>query len=393
MDIESFQDSPVGSLTPARGHDNYLDRDYDHVAFVPNPLPAKLELASATYKLASEAERAIGRLDAGVHRLPDPSLLVRPALRREAVATSALEGTYSTLEDVLQADFIDSSHQSAEVREIYNYVRASELAFERIKERPISLNLIAPLQKIIVTGTRGDGWDAGRLRESTVYIGERHLGIEASRFVPPPPGDVLKDGVSDWEKWINADDDIPLLVKAALGHYQFETLHPFSDGNGRLGRLIVALQLVDAGALRYPILNLSSWLEARKQAYKDALLAVSRTGDFDQWIQFFCTAVRAQADDACQRIDELQQIRQEFIETVRKSRAKGVILEIVEDLIGYPVITATSAAQLHGVTYPPANAALKKLEALGIVKERTGGNYGRVYGCERVMRVVDRPSR
>lgn len=353
---------------------------------------ATVPLEERTYKLVSEADRAIGRLDAGVHRLPDPALLVRPALRREAVATSALEGTYSTLEAVLEGDYLETNRRSAAVAEILNYVEASELAFAVINERPLSVGLLSDLQKIIVKGTPGEGPDSGRLRDGQVYIGERSLGIEASRFVPSPPGDQLEAGVREWERWINAADDIPLLVKAAVGHYQFETLHPYSDGNGRLGRLIVSLQLVMAGALRYPILNLSSWLEPRKEEYKDALLAVSRTGNLDEWIQFFCQAVAAQADDACRRIDELQQVRLEFLELVRKDRARGVVLEIVEDLIGYPVLTASQAASLHQVTYPPANSALKRLERLGIVRELTGRTYGRVYACERVMKIVDRPS-
>src|SRR2546423_736869 len=185
------------------------------------------------HKLAHKASMSVGRLDFAVKRLPDPGLLVRPALRREAQSTSALEGTYATLEEVLEADYVDEANRRAEVREVLNYVRAAELALDLIQTKPICLNVIAPLQATLVEGTRGDGWDKGRLRESNVYIGERSKGIEASRFVPPPHGDLLVQGMSDWEKWIHADDDYPLLVKIAMAHYQFETLHPFSDGNVR----------------------------------------------------------------------------------------------------------------------------------------------------------------
>jgi Fic family protein len=251
--------------------------------------------------------------------------------------------------------------------------------------------LIAELQAIIVRGTRGDSFDSGQLRGGQVYIGERALGIERSRFVPPPSGDDLREGVSDWEKWINSDDHTPLLVKAALGHYQFETLHPFSDGNGRLGRLIVTLQLVYAGALQYPVLNLSPWFEPRKERYKDLLLAVSQRGQYDEWLQFFFSAISAQADDAVSRIDELMAVRAEFLDRLRANKAKGVVLEIVEDLIGYPVITPSQAAALHQVTYPPAARAIDRLVQLGILREVTGRSYGRVFACERVMRIVERP--
>lgn len=392
MDVTLFSASPVGQLRPITGHDSYLDRRYDHFAFVPTALPATVPLEPLTIKLMGEAERAVGRLDAAASRLPNPALLVRPALYREAVSTSALEGTYAPFHEVLEADYIEERKRSAEVKEVLNYVDAAERGLELIQARPICLNLIAELQAIIVKGTRGDGFDAGQLRAGQVYIGERKLGIERSRFVPPPAGDVLRDGVSDWEKWINADSHTPLLVKAALGHYQFETLHPFSDGNGRLGRLIVTLQLVDAAAMKYPVLNLSPWFEPRKDQYKDLLLAVSQTGHYDAWLQFFFTAVCAQADDAVGRIDDLMSVRAEFLDLLRTDGAKGVVLEIVEDLIGYPVITPSQAASLHQVTYPPAAKAIERLQRLGILKEITGRTYGRVFACERVMRIVDRPA-
>lgn len=390
VDVTKFSSTAVGVLQRICGHDSYLQRDYDHFAFVPAPLPSALALDLPTVKLMAEAERAVGRLDAAVARLPNPALLVRPALYREAVSTSALEGTYAPFLEVLEADYIDERKRSAEVQEVLNYVNAAERGLGLIGDMPICLRLIAELQAIIVRGTRGDSWDAGRLRSGQVYIGEQRLGIERSRFVPPPHT-VLEEGVSEWEKWINAADDVPLLVKAALAHYQFETLHPFSDGNGRLGRLIVTLQLVQAGAMKYPVLNLSPWFEPRKDQYKDLLLAVSQTGDFDGWLQFFLTAVAAQADDAVTRIDELMEARADFLDLLRADKAKGVVLEIVDDLLGYPIITPTQAAQLHDVTYPPAAKAIERLERMGIVKEITGRSYGRVFACERVMRIVDRP--
>ena len=285
MDVSKFSSSPVGELQRIQGHDSYLDQDYDHFAFVPAPLPATVPLRPPTIKLMAEAERAVGRLDAAASRLTNPALLVRPALYREAVSTSALEGTYAPFLEVLEADYIEERKRSAEVQEVLNYVEAAERGLALIGEIPICLRLISELQALIVRGTRGDSWDAGRLRSGQVYIGERQLGIERARFVPPPHN-LLEGGVSDWERWFNADDDIPLLVRAALGHYQFEALHPFSDGNGRLGRLIVTLQLVQAGAVHYPVLNLSPWFEPRKDQYKDLLLAVSQTGDHDDWLQF-----------------------------------------------------------------------------------------------------------
>lgn len=389
MDIDAFRQSPVGRLVPITGHDTMLDRPYSHFAFVPTPLPATVALSQGTYKAVSEADRAIGRLDAAAAHLPNPALLVRPTLYREAVSTSALEGTYAPLASVLEADYVDEGQQSYEVREVLNYVRAAQRGLALIHEKPICLTVIAELQRVLVRNTRGDSYDAGDLRQRQVYIGERHNGIERSRFVPPPNGDALVNGVSDWEKWLHADDDIPLLVKAALGHYQFETLHPFSDGNGRLGRLIVVLQLIEAEALAQPILNLSPWLEPRKDQYKDLLLSTSLTGDFDPWVEFFAQAVLDQAQDAVKRITRLNEIRDSMLDRLKADKAKGVVLEIAQDLIGYPIITPTQAASMHHVTYPPANEAIKRLESLGFLKELTGRTYGRTYACEPVLGALD----
>lgn len=392
MDLARFGRSTVGQLVPIVGYDNFLKREYKHAAFVPAPLPGTVPLAQGTNKLLSEADRALGRLDSAADRLPNPNLLVRPTLYREAVSTSALEGTYAPLLEVLEADYVDERRQSQEVREVLNYVRAAHRGLDLIQQKPICLTVIAELQKVLVRGTRGDFADAGGLRGSQVYIGERSRGIEAARFVPPPAGEVLTTGISDWEKWINAEDDVPLLVKAALGHYQFETLHPFSDGNGRLGRLIIVLQLIAEQALRYPILNLSPYFEPRKDVYKDLLLETSATGDFEPWVRFFADAVIAQAMDAEARISRIVDVRHQMLTDLRAEKARGVVLDIVEDLIGYPVITVSQAAKLHGVTFPPANSAIEKLVRLGYLTEMTGRGYGRVFACPAVMDAVEDPN-
>jgi Fic family protein len=394
VQVEDFEKSPVGRLVPISGHDAYLGRDYEHFAFVPAPLPSTVNLSLATHKLAYQASMSVGRLDFAVKRLPDPGLLVRPALRREARSTSALEGTYATLEEVLEADYVEEANRSAEVREVLNYVRAAEQALKLVQSKPICLNVIAQLQAILVDKTRGDSWDKGRLRESNVYIGERSKGIEASRFVPPPFGDHLIAGVSDWEKWIHAEDDYPLLIKIAMAHYQFETLHPFSDGNGRLGRLIVTLQLVTEGALTYPLLNLSPWLELRKDEYKDLLLGISKTGDFDPWIRFFCQAVHHQAEDGVGRIEELLAFQAELRSELAAQQARGVVNAVADSLLGYPIITIPEAAELTGVTYPPAKKAIQALIKLGALREMPNRYFAygaKGYICDPVMQVLNRP--
>lgn len=387
MDIDAFKASPMGELHPISGHDAYLGQDYRHFAFVPHPLPSSIPLTERTYSRVTQASMAVGRLDFAVQRLPNPSLLVRPALRREAQSTSALEGTYAPLEEVLEADYLDEAQQSAELREVMNYVRAAEQGLKLIERKPICLSLIAELQQILVRGTRGDGYDAGRLRERQVYIGERHLGIEQSRFVPPPPGESLIRGVSEWEKWLNSEGDVSILVKAAVGHYQFETLHPFSDGNGRMGRLVVTLQLVEAKALSYPVLNLSPWLKEREDQYKSEMLKVSISGDYNSWVSFFCEGILAQANNAVKKIEDLLKVRAEMLEMLHRKKVRGVALNIADSLIGYPYITVSQAAELHGVTYPPANNAIAKLVEMGILREVTGERYGRMFVAPRLRAI------
>jgi Fic family protein len=385
VQLESFKQSPVGHLAPISGVDGRTKQPYNHFAFVPAPLPSVVDLSPRTYKLISEADRALGSLDALTDQLPNPGLLVRPSLTREAVSTSALEGTFAPYADVLEAQYVESHQPTAEVREVQNYVQAAFAGLDLIEKLPICLQVVSKLQRILVAGTRGDAFDAGRLREQLVCIGDRGRGIERSRFVPPPNGDLLRDGVSDWEKWINADQEMPVLVKVALGHYQFETLHPFSDGNGRIGRLLITLQLIEEHVLKHPVLNLSPWLEPRREDYIDHLLSVSRTGNFDPWVRFFAEAVKARALAATATIRNLMAFSQEVIETMKGAGARGSVHELAVNIIGYPMTTIPKVQANLGVSYPTAANAIKKLEEAGFLREITGGNYGRRYICDRVF--------
>jgi Fic family protein len=389
MDDSAFRSSPVGSLVRISGWDPRYSETYECSAFVPEPLPSRLDLAQETYLAVTEAAVAVARLDQAAFRLPNPGLLARPAIRREAVSTSALEGTYAALDDVLEADFLDRNQLTASVAEVHNYVQAAELAFDWIKDKPITVGMLEQLQKILVRGTRGDSQDAGRVRTTQVFIGGGAGRVDDARFVPPPPGDQLRIGVDAWADWLMARDTFPLLIKMALGHYQFETLHPFNDGNGRLGRLICVLQLAHRGELRVPVLNLSPWLENRRREYQDHLLQVSATGEFEPWIRFFSEAVRTQSVRAIEKIDSLHDWRDDATAKMINADVRGVAARIVEDLIGYPLITVTLAAERFAVSYQAANTAVRRLVQLGILEERTGRRYGRVFAARRVLNIIN----
>lgn len=316
-------------------------------------------------------------------------LLARPAIRREAVSTSALEGTYAAFDDVLEADFLGSDDLSPALAEVHNYVRAAELAFDWVTDRPITTGMLAELQKEIVKGTRGDTADAGRLRTIHVFIGQGGGGVQDARFVPPPPGPQLKDGVEAWISWLRRDVGLPTVAKMALGHYQFGTLHPFNDGNGRLGRLVCVLQLAAGNELRVPILNLSPWFEQRRREYQELLLQTSMHGRFDPWIVFFCTAVLEQAKKAAEKVERLLEGKDQTVTYLRANNVRGVAARIAEDLIGYPAMTARIAATIYNVSYVAANNAIGRLESLGILHERTGKKYARVFYAREVYQIIE----
>jgi cell filamentation protein, protein adenylyltransferase len=290
VDVDALRGSPVGRLVPISGIDGRTGVHYDAFAFLAHPLPNTVDLASSTWTTVAQAEASLARLDQAARHVPEPSLLRQPALRREAQSTSALEGTYAPFEEVLESEIEERSKLSVEVREILNYVVAAEEGFAWIEERDLTGNLLASLQHTLVRSTSGEFSDAGRLRDRQVFIGPKDAAIEDARFIPAPFGDQLRAGFEATIDWINAPPDtMPPVVQAALAHYQFETLHPFSDGNGRIGRLLIVLQLMQQKVLRHPILVVSPWFEARRSEYQAALLRLSQTGNWNDWVAFFVT--------------------------------------------------------------------------------------------------------
>jgi Fic family protein len=258
-----------------------------------------------------------------------------------------------------------------EVWEILNYVAAAEEAFEWISSRPVTTGLIAELQRTLVWGTAGEFSDAGSLRDRQVVVGSPGSSVLDARFVPPPPGDQLKAGMDQLMDWIQAPETtLPPVVRAALGHYQFESLHPFSDGNGRIGRLAIVLQLMRDGVLREPILVVSPWLEAKRAEYQDHLLDLSRKGQWDPWVRFFAGGVVEAADAFRERIEVLLSWRDDVLDQVRQAGLVGVAERLAGELIGAPVLTASRVAKNHDISHQGAMNALRRLVEIGLLTER-----------------------
>ena len=293
-----FVSPQVGQLVPISGSD-HRGQDWTATAFVPTPLPPKTpSLQAATFNAIAEARAALAGLDARASQLLRPSLLRQPALRQEVQSTSALEGTYAPLEVVLAADE-DAPSSDAAVREVINYVTTAERAFEWLGGgKAITLSQLEDLQGSLVRGTRSDTSQAGRVRTSQVMIGPGGTdAIAEARYVPFPPGPDLHAQVHDLLEWSSTDHggEIDPLVKAGIVHYQFEALHPFNDGNGRIGRLLIVLELMSDGVLTEPTLTVSPWFEARRTEYYERLLAVSTDGNWDAWLYFFARGILAAA--------------------------------------------------------------------------------------------------
>lgn len=385
MDVDRFRDSPIGEVVPITVEQH--GRQISHYAFQPSRLPDDITLRSETYATIERAAMELGQLEGASTRLDDPYWITRPLIRQEAVSTSALEGTFSTLEDLFAADLGDAVPESQALQEVSNYVSAAEAGVTALANRPVSLNLVNELHGILLRGTASAS-SAGRLREIQVAIGPRGSLITEARFVPPPPGPLLMDLFSDWEAWNYRQDSLPLIARIAVSHYQFETIHPFADGNGRMGRLIAILLLIDRGPLSDHLMVLSPYIEHRRDRYVDLLRETTATGDFDPWVRFFAEAVRAEASTARSRISALIEYRTNTVNQLRRAGLRGTVIEIAEQLVERPVVTPTAVARAFGVRYQTANRAISQLVHEGIIEEATGRTYGRIFVAREVLRLL-----
>ncbi|GAA1454533.1 Fic family protein [Nesterenkonia lacusekhoensis] len=389
MKPEQFSPEAPGTLRRIQGVDPRTQKSWETHAFLPHDLPLELTLNPDVQLTLGKADRALGGLNAFLSLIPNPQWLVRPSLSREAVSTSALEGTYASLEEVMEADYLDEKASSAQVREVRNYLDAADRSLELLKTRPVSRRLLEELQLILVKGTRGEAYDSGQIRQRQVFIGGSGRSVQDARFVPPPPGEALDEGISSWEKWINTAERIHPLVRVALGHYQFETLHPFSDGNGRIGRLVVTLQLIDQGLLDYPVLNLASWLEPRRDEYIDLLLAVSQTGAVEEWLTFFLRGVAEQAEATTNTMKDLLALRESMLNQLREAKDRSIATRIAGDLIETPIFDVAAVARRYEVTHQAASNAVRKLTDLNLVEQVGQSDYKRLYISRHVMEILN----
>ncbi len=359
-------------------------------AFVPAPLPPKLNWTPRLVGLLSDADRLIGKLAGEGARLPNPHVLMRPFARREAVMSSKIEGTQATLGELLAAEAGAIVERSPDdLREVGNYVAALEHGLARLKELPLCVRLIRELHDKLMTGVRGHHATPGQFRKSQNWIGKPGCTPATASFVPPPPHEV-EPCLAAWERFLD-ESDLPPLVTIALAHYQFEAIHPFLDGNGRVGRLLITLFLIQKGILPAPLLYLSAFFEASRRDYYDGLLAVSERGAWPDWIEYFLMGVARMSEDAVSRAGRINAKLIEWQKSVAGESTKTP-MRVVELLAANPFITVKGAAEKLGVAFTTAQRAIQRLEKLGIVQQAGTARRDRVYCAKALLDILEEPA-
>mgnify|MGYP000107535417 CR=1 FL=1 len=358
-------------------------------AFVPDPLPPALALDWNLAEPLAEASRRLGELAGVTRTLPNPHLLITSFVRREAVLSSRIEGTEASLSDLARFEVAPSkSAATADVSEVANYVQALDYGLTRLKTLPMGLRLLREIHEHLMKGVRGDHATPGEFRRSQNWIGSPGSSLADATYVPPPV-DEMHGALDAFEKFLHATSPLPALVRLALLHQQFEAIHPFLDGNGRVGRLLITLLLCEWELLPDPVLYLSAFFERTRPEYYAHLLTVNRRGAWREWIRYFLEGVSHEANDAVQRSRRLFDLRQGYRRKLETTRAPGLVLRLVDELFAVPATSVASAAKLLGVTQRSAQLTIGKLAQAGILEEATGRKRDRVFVGREILHVLE----
>lgn len=376
-----------------RNSGTYVRQPQGYRAFIPEPLPPKPPIGF-THQLntaLSRADRALGRLDGSIETLPHPDLFLSMFVRKEAVLSSQIEGTQASLSDVIKAEaaVLDRARPS-DVREVQNYMHALSRGVALLDELPISTRLISELHLLLMADVRGQHQLPGEIRTSQNWIGPSGCSLQDASFVPPPPGEVQRL-LGQLENFLHDDSPLPPLVKIGIAHGQFETIHPFLDGNGRVGRLLITLYLVEKTILRKPVLYLSYYFKQHRREYYECLQNLRDRGDWEGWLIFFLDGVAAVANLAAETAHKVLRLREDDRQSVieRFERAAATPLRLLDALYKLPMTYPAKVANEFNVSYPTANNIIQQLAQAGILQEITGQRRNRVYVYTRYMNLFD----
>jgi Fic family protein len=359
----------------------YIQQSTGYRAFIPEPLPPTppISLAGGLQEALSNADRALGRLDGAIQTLPNPDLFVAMYVRKEAVLSSQIEGTQSSLQDVLAAEArVLRPDRPDDVGEVFNYVDAMNHGLQRLETLPVSIRLIREIHERLLSGARGEHLAPGELRRTQNWIGPAGCTLSSASFVPPPPHE-LSRLLGDLERFLHAEEPLPLLVRIGLAHAQFETIHPFLDGNGRVGRLLITLLLFENDVLHKPVLYLSHFFKQHRQEYYDRLQSVRDRGDWEGWLEFFLRGVYEVSQQATQTARLVLALREEHRRVVTETcgRAAGNGHRVLESLFVQPIVSVSHVQVLTGSSYQAANNLVNQLLESGVLEEMTGQKRNR----------------
>ncbi|MBC8281216.1 MAG: Fic family protein [Chloroflexi bacterium] len=378
MNPSDFTDSSPGTL---------VQTPESIWAFVPDPLPPPVDFSTRIWQRLSAADLAVGQLSGVGRMLANPHLMVGPFLRREAVLSSRIEGTVTNLRQLLMYEAAPTIQpQPSDISEVSNYVSAMGYGLDRLDNLPFSLRLIRELHGRLLHGVRGQENRIGEFRTIQNYIGGYSRGTIDARYVPPPV-EQMNQAMNELEAFIHEPTDLPFLIQLAMIHYQFEAIHPFADGNGRIGRLMLSLLMCDKGYLPQPMLYLSAYFEKHRDEYMDRLLRVSQVGDWENWIAFFLDAVAEEATEATRRSQDLQDLQQSFRDNLQTRRSSALTLRLVDLLFEAPVITMRAVRERLEVTARTAQLQINRLIDAGILVEATGQSRNRAYITPAILEI------
>ncbi|MEG4405813.1 Fic family protein [Microcoleus sp. MON2_D5] len=361
----------------------YVEQIAGYKAFIPNPLPPKPDIImdQEMWDLLSQADRALGRLDGATDALPNPDLFVFMYVRKEAVLSSQIEGTQASLIDVLEFESQAlEPNNPQEVAEVVNYIAAINYGLERLKNFPVSLRLIREIHKELMQGVRGAERDPGEFRRTQNWIGAGGCSLKDATYVPPPPYEMLQS-LDNLEKFLHSPQPIPTLIKVGLAHAQFETIHPFLDGNGRTGRLLITFLLCEQNILQRPLLYISHYFKKYRSEYYDRLQAIRESGNWEGWLKFFLRGVYEVAQEAAATARKIVNLKEEHRQLVLNTmgRKSGNAIALLESLYFRPIFNVEHAEEITSLSYPNANALIKALSDIGLVEEITGQKRNRAF--------------
>lgn len=365
-----------------------LSGEMAYQSFVPSPLPPTppIEISEDILEQLIKANSQLAILESVATRIPDVDLFVSMYVRKEALMSSQIEGTQATLEDVLDPLIEDNTNRN--VADVVNYIKATEYAIRRLHELPLCNRLLKETHAILMEGVRGQEKNPGEFRCSQNWIGGKGSTLRNAKYIPPSPDD-MTEAMSDLEKYINADDRLDGLIRAALIHYQFETIHPFLDGNGRIGRLLITLFLMEKKILTTPALYISYFLKKNRVEYYDRMTEVRSKGNYEQWVKFFLQALAESAKDAIAAIDELTALHDKNVDLVAgMGRASKNAMLVFRYLEANPIIEIGKTAEALGITFGTASNVVERLSSAGILEQTTTGRRNRTFAYKDYLAIL-----